>query len=219
LGRDVRICDRLGSKTVIVSIPKPKNAWWLASVDARCFDAGSDTEYNPVLWLEHYRANSAVSLGDDEPAFRSVDGEALTRDFMVHRTIALLELAGIVVLDENGRIIKVRASSWRAGGARSATQAGLAGPLIMALGRWRSIAWGAYVSYPIKDLEEAAQQMWRVSVAAAPEADLRVGVPPPFQDDAINVVALQDQVDLRRTVPHRRAGRAPAHVSTSRQCG
>ncbi len=188
LGRDVRVCDRLGPKAVAVSIPKPKNAWWLQSVDA------------------------------DEPAFQTAEGKAVTRDFMVHRTCALLDLAGIFDVDDAGERIKVKASSWRAGGARSATNAGLPGPLIMALGRWRSIAWGAYVAYSVSDLESAAQQMWRVSGAAAPEASLRVGVPVPFQDDDIDIVSLRGQIELR-SISHRRAGPAPARVSASRQCG
>jgi hypothetical protein len=224
-GRDVRVSELAGRRNVTTSIPKPKNAWWLESVDARCFDTGGSGEFSPVLWLLHYREYSSVSLLPDEAAFRTDDGVTITRDWMVTKTCWLFTEAGIVMIGEDGKAIKIKASSWRAGGARSATKAGLAGPLIMALGRWRSIAWGAYVAYSVRDLECAAQQMWSVSGVAAPsagaevtapEAALLVGVPPRYQDDAIDLPRLKVRV---RTVAHRRAGRKPPVVSVSRQCG
>ena len=83
----------------------------------------------------------------------------------------------------------------------------------------KSIAWGAYVAYSVKDLERAAQQMWSVSDAAAPEASLQVGVvPTSFQDDAIDYAALQAQVSDRASVSHRRAGRPLVQASSYRQC-
>jgi hypothetical protein len=40
---------------------------------------------------------------------------------------------------------KDKAASRRAGGMRSALDAGIIGPMIMAMGRWRSLAWESYI--------------------------------------------------------------------------
>jgi len=214
-GKDVRISVFNSRETVVTAIPRPKNAWWSAFVEARCFDSGEAGPFSPVLWLRHYRERSEVALTDDGPAFRTAAGLTLTRDFMVNKTNVLFELSGIFMLDEDGRSMPTKASSWRAGGARSATLAGLSGPMIMALGRWKSIAWGAYVAYSLSDLESAAQQMWSVSVTATTEAALPGGVVPQrFQDDAF------DEEYLRSQYAHRRAGSSSAvRPSASRQCG
>ena len=187
----------------------------MASVKARCFDSADAGIFSPVVWLDFYRQHSAVALCDNEAAFQTADGSTLTRDWMVDTTNRLCSLAGIFLLAEDGTATPVKASSWRAGGARSATLAGLSGPMIMALGRWRSIAWGAYVAYALSDLESAAQQMWRISDAVPPEASLRVGVVPPrYQDDVLDIGHLQG------LVAHRRAGSPIAiAASVSRQCG
>jgi hypothetical protein len=215
LGRDVQITAFNGKRTVTTCIPKPKNAWWVKSVEARCFDTGEAGDFSPVRWLEHYRAYSSVTLADDTAAFQTAAGDTLTRDWMVSRSGELFVSAGIFMLNEDGTATPIKASSWRAGGARSATLARLSGPMIMALGRWRSIAWGAYVAYSMGDLESAAQQMWSVADAAAPEASRRVGVVPHrFQDDALDVEHLQV------LVAHRRAGHFNSQLlaSVSRQC-
>ena len=214
LTRDVNVVTFNGCRNVTTVIPRPKNAWWCASVEARCFDSGEAGDFSPVRWLEYYRHHSVVVLEDNEAAFQTATGAALTRDFMVNRSSELFVLAGIFLIAEDGSRSPIKASSWRAGGAMSATKAGLAGPLIMALGRWRSIAWGAYVAYSVKDLESAAQQMWSVSCAAPPETSLVVGVPR-FEDDPLDV----DR--LRNIIAHRRAGpnALQGSVSVSRQCG
>jgi hypothetical protein len=214
-GKDVRVSVFNGRETVITAIPRPKNAWWSPFVEARCFDSGEAGPFSPVLWLRNYRERSEVALTDEGPAFQTAGGLTLTRDFMVNKTNVLFELAGIFMLDEDGRSMPTKASSWRAGGARSATLAGLSGPMIMALGRWKSIAWGAYVAYSLSDLESAAQQMWSVSVTATTEAALPGGVVPQrFQDDAF------DEEYLRSQFAHRRAGSSSAvRPSASRQCG
>jgi hypothetical protein len=217
-GKDVRVDVFNGRRTVVVAIPKPKNAWWLESVEARCFDSGGAGEFSPVTWLENYREFSDVVLDADGAAFQTVSGEVLSRDWMVDRSNVLFELAGIFMLAEDGRSLPVKASSWRAGGAHSATKAGLSGPMIMALGRWRSIAWGAYVAYSLTDLEEAAQKMWRVSDAASPESALVVGVPVRCQDDPLDVPRLRAAYGV---IVNHRAGRQSRAVakSSGRQCG
>jgi hypothetical protein len=226
-GQDVRIAIFNGKETVVTAIPRPKNAWWSPFVEARCFESGEAGPFSPVAWLKHYRARSEVNLTSEGPAFRMADGLTLTRDFMVEKTAVLLQMAGIFMLAEDGRSLPVKASSWRAGGARSATLAKFSGPMIMALGRWRSIAWGAYVAFSLSDLESAAQQMWEVSETATTEAALLGGVVPHrFQDDAFDEEALRLEFANRdtgssvRLSSHRSAGGSSAQrPSTSRQCG
>ena len=145
---------------------------------------------------------------------------------MVRKSVDLFLRAGIVCVDVDGRPSPIRASSWRAGGARSATKIGLAGPMIMALGRWRSIAWGAYVAYSVADLESAAQKMWSgsspsASSAVAPESAPRVGVPPRFQDDVLDATALQCLVAYRRidNSRHPASVGSASRQAESRQCG
>jgi hypothetical protein len=102
LGGDVRISSFNGRRTVTTNIPRPKNAWWIAKVEARCFDSGEAGIFSPVRWLENYRAHAACPLADDAAAFQTCDGEALSRDWMVSRTQSLLQLAGIFMLAEDG---------------------------------------------------------------------------------------------------------------------
>lgn len=225
-GAAVRVSYFGGSQTVTVSIPKPKNFWWLDAVDAHCFDSREADVFSPVQWLQYYRRWSVVPLTDAGPAFQSSSGAPLSRDFMVHKTHALFEVAGLFGLGTDGKPMMIKASSWRSGGAMSAVQAGVADPLIMALGRWRSIAWSAYTHFNLMDLEVAARHMWRSSSTTPPGAPLRVGVPASFHDTPLDVTALQ------RDVTNRRCGRATvssAEVSqefvfsrggsVSRQCG
>ena len=160
LGKDVSLRLVNGVSTVVVAIPSPKNAWWESHLDAYCFPIEGRGEFCPRHRLEVYRRCSTIPLGELEPAFRMADGSPLSRDWMVSRTAALAGLAGLYGIDGLGQRTKVKASSWRAGGVRSATDAGLAGPVIMALGRWKSLAWAAYALYDIRDLRSAATSMW-----------------------------------------------------------
>ena len=121
-------------------------------------------------------AATGMKLTDDGPAFIMANGRPLSRDFMVQRTEALLQVAGIQVLDQAGKVAPVRAASWRAGGVRSAIDAGVSVPIIMVLGRWRSIAWESYYMQTKADLRSAQASMWRpVASGLAPPAALRVG--------------------------------------------
>ena len=184
-----------------MDVPFTKTAWWLDAVRAYCFDTCEAELFSPVRWLEYYREHSAVRLCADSAAFQTCDGKALTHDFMVARTTGLCNLAGLSELGPDGRPVPVKAASWRAGGAMSAVRAGLADPLIMALGRWRSIAWKAYTRFNIEDLEDAARKMWRISdadtPADSPEFSMRVAVPSRFQDDPLDVPALNARVYQR----------------------
>ena len=50
--------------------------------------------------------------------------------------------------------------SWRSGGVQTARQAGISDPVIMAMGRWSTIAWERYSVASLKDLQGAAERMW-----------------------------------------------------------
>ncbi len=127
LGRAVRVhTNERGAVSVVVSIPTPKNAWWLDSVDANCFTptAGHGPSlalgllmfFGPAHWLRKYRGLSTVELSELDPAFRMADGATLSRNWMVKRTAGLIARAGLQVLGPSGEPIVVKASSWRSGG-------------------------------------------------------------------------------------------------------
>jgi hypothetical protein len=236
LGKAVRIHNSpvTGNISVVVAVPTPKNAWWLESVDAHCFTPAGDTTtayFGPALWLRMYRKLSVVDLGELDPAFRTQDGATLSRDWMVRRTAELIARAGLQQLGPSGERIVVKASSWRSGGAMSATMAGLPGPLIMAFGRWRSIAWASYVAFSTKDLEQAAQKMWDASNMRPsdlrPEVlALQVGVPPPFHEHGESFAEFLSADVLTRPL-HRLPGQARSRAYKTltlpaifaRQCG
>ena len=94
---------------------------------------------------------------------------------MVSRTVVLMQLADVQFTDATGKIIPVKAASWRAGGVRSALDAGLSEQMIMRLGRWRSIAWTNYMLQSISDVQGAARSMWCVSHAVESGGALLVG--------------------------------------------
>jgi hypothetical protein len=157
--------------TVVVRVPRPKNAWWEEHLEAVCFSFPGLDHFDPRKLLHAYRANTTVALGPDDPAFRMENGDPLQRDWMVSRTADMLDRARFFGIDGVGQRTAVKASSWRAGGVRSATDAGIAGPVIMALGRWRSMAWAAYTLYDTRDLQQAAYRMWWGSRRARHDPD------------------------------------------------
>ena len=97
--------------------------------------------------------------------------------------------AGMAFTDELGQPLEVKASSWRAGGVRSAIDAGVPTPFIQAYGRWKSEAWMAYLMQNQSDLQGAAAAMCRAARAAQPIAAVRVEVRPP------SALMMQDEDD------------------------
>jgi hypothetical protein len=157
---------------------QPKNMWWVKSADVLCFNPPPGTlRCDLVTAISLYRVISAYQgvrvLTDDGPAFVMVDGRALSREFMIARTNVLLVAAGIQVVNQEGAAAPVRAASWRAGGVRSALDACVPVPIIMTLGRWRSIAWENYLMQSVDDLKRAQLAMWGPPKAVA--TTLRVG--------------------------------------------
>ena len=82
---------------------------------------------------------------------------------MCCRSSSLLEDAGCDIRDAQGKTVKVKAASWRAGGVQSAKLAGLSDAQIMALGRWTTPAWTSYAFATMNDLQRAAFAMAKVT--------------------------------------------------------
>ena len=168
--------DITPSFVVCVAVAQPKNMWWLESADVTCCNPPPGAvECDLVTSLRLFWAISeltGVKLKENGPAFPMDDGAPLSRTFMVERTEVLLKLAGVQVVDQAGKVAPVRAASWRAGGVRSALDAGVPVPVIMMLGRWRSLAWENYYMQTKEDIRAAQLAMWRFSSTTTP---LKVG--------------------------------------------
>lgn len=160
-GADV-VLERIhGVLEVVVFVPRPKNQWWEPSVRVPCFSADPGGVFDARVLLRAYRQRSRVSLRNSDPAFRRSNGATLCRDFMVSKTSQLAERAGIAVMGPDGRAAPVKASSWRAGAVRSAIEGEVSDAMIMAMGRWRSIAWERYLMHSVASLQGASRAMWR----------------------------------------------------------
>ena len=94
---------------------------------------------------------------------------------MLSRMTSLLDKAGTRLVDELGQKLVLKLSSWRAGGVRSALDAGIPASLIKAMGRWRSEAWQCYASHVLADMRNAARAMWSAA-STGPQPGLVVGV-------------------------------------------
>jgi hypothetical protein len=160
-------------EALVVSVPQPKTQWELPFVDVPCFSCPEAGPFSPVVlwkaWCERFPCTSSTM-----PAFSRAAGGALTRDFMVSRTADLMVLAQIPAVDSVGKVLPVKAASWRAGAVRSAMDAGLSETMIMEYGRWKSVAWRHYLMHTPYDLLSASVQMVRASVAC-PGGVQRVG--------------------------------------------
>jgi hypothetical protein len=149
----------------VISVSQPKASFWLESQDVFCFAAprGADNTFCPVRLWDAYVRLSPVSLTADKAAFRGPRARPLSRDYMVKRTAALLEQAGLAFVDASGNRMVVKAASWRAGAVRSAIDAHVPVPFIQASGRWKSAAWIAYLAQNKLDLQGAARSIWGAS--------------------------------------------------------
>ena len=116
----------------------------------------------------------------------------------------------------------VKAASCRAGGVRSAMDAGISQPLIMAMGRWRSLAWDNYVLHNASDLQSSMEAMWRERAPA--KATIFVGEP----TSADSILPSDDNLEeeVRDLLTNRSANRSardseysPLPISRSRCCG
>jgi hypothetical protein len=153
-------------RVLIVAPPQPKTRMDLVEVCIPCFAPPSAGPLLPATLFDTLCSRSPI-VGTRSPelvpAFHRIDGAPLSRDYMVRRTIALLVKAKIDILDPAGLPTQILASSWRAGGVRSALDARLSESVIMELGRWRSSAWRHYLLLSPLDLQGACRRMWDVS--------------------------------------------------------
>lgn len=168
---DVKLVSSSGAGPYVeLQILAPKARWWEGSAVVRCFGSSGDSPLCPVTWLRAYRALAPFPLDPEGPAFCSERGRALSRDFMVARTTALLEQIGVKFQDLDGREVLPMASSWRAGGVVSAIEAKLPDDVIRACGRWASSAWTSYRFISVAASSTAASSMQQAAVRAAEKA-------------------------------------------------
>jgi hypothetical protein len=90
------------------------------------------------------------------PLFVRLDGSAVSLDWIKGQTTAFLIRLGMNHGDFTG-------SSWRAGGAISARDAGISDSVIKVLGRWESAAYLNYLPVAESNLAEAAIKMGRAA--------------------------------------------------------
>jgi hypothetical protein len=153
------------TNAVVLNIRQAKATWWLETSKVHCFasPAQADQDFCPVRLRINYTRLAPIKVQGwvaKAPAFCTSNGKAITRNWMVKRTRALMGEAGMAFVDKAGRPTKVKAASWRAGAVRSAIDAGVPVPFIQACGRWRSAAWVAYLMESSYDLQGAAQRAW-----------------------------------------------------------
>jgi hypothetical protein len=157
-----------GSLATVLNIPQPKARFWLSDVRVPCFHVEGMGPFSPVAqWHALERGSPAIKRCDmgtmDKgclPAFHFRDGTPLTKSWMLKRTRALCKTAGISLSTIDGTVLSMRAASYRAGGVRSAVDAGLPESIIMTLGRWKSNAWRFYLLHTALDVQGASRSMW-----------------------------------------------------------
>ena len=194
------------ARALVVSVPQPKARWWLNRVDVPCFEQIDLPEFSAVsLWESYFRLSPAITSGPEGstaglPAFHFSDGSPVSRDWMLKRTAALCEQAGISMVGRDGKVHPLKMASWRAGGVRSAKDGGLSDSMIMFLGRWSSNAWRAYLLHTAIDVQGAVQRMWQGSEGA--------GQPHGFLEAALQSV--EDKACVDETVAMARASASKA---------
>jgi hypothetical protein len=211
-----------GTPSVVVSVPQAKAEWWRVSTDVPIFGLPDQSDpFSPVmLWQALCTRSKHVNRDGGSsshalPAFHNADGSPLRKDAMTARTLGLLQQANIGLVDARGSPTTVKASSWRAGGVRSAVDAGISEQMMMELGRWKSSAWTSYLTHSSLDLRGASWAMWRAADSAPHFPDLWVGgevAPGPHMAlvDAAVADDVRRRTDARTTV-------APAAAPSAQQ--
>ena len=159
---DVAVERRADKLATVIQVRAPKARWWEESDTVVVFPPGDDCPFDPPALLREYRARCPLRLRANGPAFVMSDGKPLSKAFMVQRAQELMDLARIQVYDKKGTLLRVRASSFRAGGVQSGQEALVPPMVLKALGRWSSSAWMCYASDANElDLRGAIASMWR----------------------------------------------------------
>jgi hypothetical protein len=149
---------------LIVMVPQPKMTPHLVAVPVTVFKNEKAGALDPVQLVRAMIMRFPTTY-QDQPAFGFTDGKPMSQKYMVARTAELIKKAGIPLEDSNGHPVKLCAASWRAGGVRSAMDAGVNEYTIMALGRWTSEAWKSYAETTTVDLWRASKMMVQCSGA------------------------------------------------------
>ena len=139
---------------VYIEVPSPKTRKDLVSIPALASCNIDGFAFDPVKLLREFRARaSAMSIDvlGSSAAFKSRNGKPIDRAFMISRAERLRAAAKIIILDSNGKPIKVSAASWRAGFVMSARQANVTGDTIRSTGRWKSV--GGPIPYSVDTLD------------------------------------------------------------------
>ena len=150
--------DHVILQAIDVMVPQPKMTPHLVAVPVTVF---KDKNAGPldIVQLIEVMLTRFPTTHQDQPAFGFTDGKPMTLKYMVARTAELIKKAGIPLEDSAGRPVELCAASWRAGGVRSAMDAGVNEYTIMAYGRWTSEAWKSYMEMTSVDLWRAAKMM------------------------------------------------------------
>ena len=139
---------------VYIEVPSPKTRKDLVSIPALASCNIDDFAFNPVKLLSVFRARAAalsIDVLGANAAFKSRNGKPIDRAFMISRAERLRAAAKIVILNSDGKPIKVSAASWRAGFVMSARQANITGDTIRSSGRWKSV--GGPIPYSVDTLD------------------------------------------------------------------
>ena len=164
---DVTVGVRAGSNVSLVNVRRPKARWWELDCIVPCFSPGAGATLCPPSLLMEFRRLSVVPLSAGGPAFPMADGSALSKLWFLRRATELWTAAGIEVFDTAGHLLRLRASSLRAGAVDSGIRAGLPEAVLRAGGRWSSSAWTAYQTPGNEvDLAGAARAIWARAIAA-----------------------------------------------------
>ena len=136
-----RIHDR---ELIELTIEAPKARPWEGVATIRIFGTPQFSILDPVRWFKAYVGLSPMKLHGKGAALIRKGNKTLDKAYMLKRTNNLLAAAGVVYQDVDGRPVKTKAASWRAGGVQTATTAGLGEDMIRQCGRWKSSAWLNY---------------------------------------------------------------------------
>ena len=217
----IRYAFQDGSELLVTAVPQPKATCWLPTVDVPCY-GGVDPVFHPVVLWRAYDSGSPVAHSappQSVPAFHLSDGSALTKAWLTKRTASLCTLAGVELVDDLGKALSIKMASWRAGAVRSAMDAKppISEPIIMELGRWKSIAWRSYFLHSAIDVQGAAQGMCLASAAPCASPERRVVMVPEtgsmpsvaVLDGAVKAMARSSSKPPSQASPPQRIRRAP----------
>lgn len=153
---------------VSLRVPFPKPKPYVLFEMAYAISPSDTCPLCPVKLLSAYRSrctNNGLTVTGAAPCFRLSNGRPLNREFMVGRTEALMRRRHIVVRDEFGNTVPLRAASWRSGYVTSALQAGISELQIKSSGRWSSL--GGVLPYSVNSTTALQRAAAAISATAS----------------------------------------------------